>query len=56
MARSNGITISMIGINLDKKGKELGEKVARLGDGKFYVVRDLDEVDKVVLEDYYSVL
>jgi len=56
LARSNGITISMIGINLDKKGKELGEKVARLGDGKFYVVRDLDEVDKVVLEDYYSVL
>ena len=54
-ARSKGITISLIGINLDEKGKKLAEKIAEVGEGRLYVVRDLDNVDKIVLEDYYSV-
>lgn len=56
LARSNGITISIVGINLTKEGKKLAEKIAQLGDGRLYVVRNLENVDKIVLEDYYSVL
>jgi Mg-chelatase subunit ChlD len=53
--RSQGITISLIGINLDEKGKKLSEKIVEIGEGKLYIVRNLENIDKVVLEDYYSV-
>ena len=56
MAKNKGITISLIGIKLDKKGESLAKDIVSLGEGRFYVVRDLEEIDKVVLEDYYSVL
>ena len=56
IARSKGITISVIGISLDEKGKKLAEKIVELGEGRLYVVRDLENVDKIVLEDYYSVV
>ena len=55
VARSKGITISLIGINLDEKGKKLAEKIVMIGEGRLYAVRDLENVDKIVLEDYYSV-
>lgn len=55
-AVSNKITISLIGINLDKEGKELAEKIVELGKGRLYVVKHLDEIDKIVLQDYYAVL
>ena len=54
MARNKGITISLIGINLDEKGKKLAEKIVELGNGKLYVIKDVEDVDKIVLEDYYS--
>jgi Mg-chelatase subunit ChlD len=56
IARTRGITISLIGINLDNKGKKLAEKLVEIGDGKLYIVKDLKEIDKLVLEDYYSVM
>jgi len=52
LACNKGITISVVGIQLDQRGKELGEKLAEMGKGKFYVVRDLENVDKLILEDY----
>jgi Mg-chelatase subunit ChlD len=55
IARNKGITISLIGINLNEKGKKLAEKIVELGEGKLYVVKDVENVDKIVLEDYYSV-
>ncbi|MBI2124730.1 VWA domain-containing protein, partial [Candidatus Pacearchaeota archaeon] len=55
MAKSKGITISLIGINLDEKGKKLAEKISQLGEGRLYVVRSLENVDQIVLEDYYGV-
>lgn len=55
IAKSKGITISLIGINLDDKGKKLAEKIVELGEGRLYVVRNLENVDKIMLEDYYSV-
>ena len=56
LAKSNKITISLIGIQLDKKGKKLAEKITALGEGRLYIVKNLEEVDKIVLEDYYGVI
>ncbi|MBU0461225.1 MAG: VWA domain-containing protein [Nanoarchaeota archaeon] len=55
LARSAGITISIIGINLDEKGKTLAEKLVAIGSGRLYAVKDLEEIGKIVLLDYYSV-
>jgi Mg-chelatase subunit ChlD len=54
-ARAAGITVSVIGIKLDEKGEKLAKQIADLGEGRFYIVRDLKRLDKLVLEDYYSV-
>ena len=56
MAMNKGITISLVGIGLDEKGKKFAEKIVQVGNGKLYVIRNLDEVDKIVLEDYYSLI
>jgi Mg-chelatase subunit ChlD len=55
-ARANGITISIVGITLDKKGRELGIKLAEIGGGKFYTAKNTDDIDKIVLEDYSELL
>jgi Mg-chelatase subunit ChlD len=54
-ARENGITISIIGINLDTQGFTLAKKIVEIGQGRLYRVKDLAEVDKVILEDYASI-
>ena len=53
-AVNSGITISLVGINLDEKGKKLGEKISQLGKGKFYVANNIGDLDEIVLMDYYS--
>ncbi|MBI2670763.1 VWA domain-containing protein [Candidatus Woesearchaeota archaeon] len=50
----NGISVSVIGVNLDEKGKALSEKIAQLGQGNLYIARDLKNLDMIVLQDYYS--
>jgi len=55
IAKAAGITISLIGIRLDKKGKEFAERMTDIGQGKLYSVRDLDDIGTLVLEDYYDV-
>ena len=55
-ARNKGITTSLIGISLDKKGEKTAEKIAEVGQGKLYVVKDIEELDRIILEDYYSVM
>lgn len=54
-AKDAGVTISVIGINLDEEGQELAEKVAEMGNGRLYRVSHLEEVDKIILEDYAKV-
>ena len=49
-----GITISVIGIALDKKGVELGKRISSIGQGKFQIVKNLENLDRVILEDYYA--
>lgn len=51
---SSGITISVVGIALDKKGLELSQKIANIGNGRLYSIRTLENLDYIVLQDYYS--
>ncbi|HLC97137.1 MAG TPA: VWA domain-containing protein [Candidatus Nanoarchaeia archaeon] len=55
MARAAGITISLIGVQLEKKAEKLAEQIVELGKGRLYLIRNLDDLDKVVLEDYYGI-
>lgn len=48
----SGITISVVGINLDAQGKELAERIAELGKGRVFIARNVEELDSIVLEDY----
>ncbi len=54
-ANAHGITVSLIGINLDKRGKELAKRIIEIGQGRLYVVNNIEELDKVVLEEYMEV-
>ena len=54
--KNAGVTVSLIGINLDDKSKLFAEKIVQIGEGKIYLVRETDEIDRIVLEDYYSVV
>ena len=53
-AAAYGITISVIGIELGKEGTELARKIVEIGNGRLYIVKDLENLDRVVLQDYYS--
>ena len=53
-AKSAGITVSLIGINLDREGLDLAQNITRVGSGKLSVVRNLGDLGGFVLEDYYS--
>ncbi|MFC1648534.1 VWA domain-containing protein [Nanoarchaeota archaeon] len=53
-ARAAGITISVIGIDLDADGLKLARQIAEIGQGRLYMVKDIEEMDTLVLEDYYS--
>lgn len=54
-ARAAGITVSVVGIQLDDKSKAFAEQLALLGEGRLYLVRNLGDLDKIVLEDYRAV-
>ena len=54
IARNKGITISLIGINLNERGRKLAEKIVELGKGRLYIVKNIENIDQIVLEDYYE--
>lgn len=54
-ANDLGITTSIIGIQLDDKGTSLAKEIAHAGKGRFFIVKNLEELDKIVLEDYYAI-
>ncbi|MBW3021158.1 VWA domain-containing protein, partial [Candidatus Woesearchaeota archaeon] len=49
-----GITISLVGIGIEKKNEKLAKKIVEIGNGKFYKVKNLENLDSVILEDYYT--
>jgi Mg-chelatase subunit ChlD len=54
VARNAGVTISIVGINLEREGEQLARRIVEIGGGKLYRVAALDQVDALVLEDYES--
>ena len=54
MASALGITVSVIGIDINKEGTELAMRIVEAGNGRLYVIKDLENLDRIVLEDYYS--
>ena len=54
-AAGKKITISVIGINLGKEGQEMADRIVEIGKGRTFRVRNLENIDSIVLEDYYSV-
>jgi Mg-chelatase subunit ChlD len=53
-AAALGVTISVVGINLEREGEKLARQIAELGNGKLYKVSKLEEMDSLILEDYES--
>jgi len=53
-AKYCGITTSVVGVQIDE-GEELAKKIVEIGQGRFYKVKDLENLDLVILEDYYSI-
>jgi Mg-chelatase subunit ChlD len=54
-AHAEGITISVIGINLDTQGKDLARRIATIGEGRCYIAKANEEIDVLMLEDYYLI-
>lgn len=53
-AVNSGITISLIGIGLDQKGIEFSKKIVEIGKGRLYIIKNLESLDRIILEDYYA--
>jgi len=51
-ARNASVTISVVGIKLDEEGERLARRVIELGQGRLYRVRSLEELDRIILDDY----
>ncbi len=56
MARDVGITVSVIGVNLEDDGEQLAKNIVDISEGRLYVVKDIEDIDGVVLQDYYSAI
>ena len=54
-ARAEGITFSLIGIQLDEEGAQLARELVDLGGGRLYSVQNIDDVKTIVLEEYERV-
>jgi Mg-chelatase subunit ChlD len=53
-AKAQEVTVSIVGINLDRDGEELAREIINISEGQFHIVKDLKNMDKIILEDYYS--
>jgi Mg-chelatase subunit ChlD len=53
IARNSKITISVVGIELNDKGEVLAKKIVDVGEGKLYAVKKLENLDNIILQDYY---
>lgn len=53
-AANHKITISVVGIRLNEESSEFAEQLVTIGKGRFYGIQNVDSVDKIILQDYYS--
>ncbi|MGV8168911.1 MAG: vWA domain-containing protein [Candidatus Nanoarchaeia archaeon] len=49
-----GITFTVVGIGLDKEGERLAKKIVDISKGTLYSVKSLDNLDQIIIEDYYN--
>ena len=54
MATEANITCSFVGIEVTQDAQEFLQEASELGGGKFYNVRNVDNLDAIILEDYSS--
>lgn len=54
IAANEKISISVIGIGMNTQGEKLAKNIVDISKGKLYKVQDLENVDQIVLEDYYN--
>lgn len=52
-AAGERITISVVGLGLDEEGESLSKKIVDIGKGSLYLVRDYEDIDLLLIEDYY---
>ncbi|MFC1769264.1 VWA domain-containing protein [Nanoarchaeota archaeon] len=55
LAKDMKVTVSVVGIDLNRDGKKLAQDIVEIADGKLYMVKNIEDVDKIVLEDYYKI-
>ena len=54
MARAANITISIVGMQLDEQGESLAQKIVQISEGKLYKVLETENLNQIVLQDYYA--
>lgn len=50
-----GITISLIGIDMDEEGAKFAKQIIEIGQGRLYAIKNLENLDRIILEDYYGI-
>lgn len=53
-AADRGITTSIIGIDMRREGQEMAKHIAETGKGRVFAAKSAEEIDQLILEDYYS--
>ncbi len=51
-AVENRIKISIVGINLNEKGRNLAQKIVEITKGRLYAVKSVENIDKIILAEY----
>jgi Mg-chelatase subunit ChlD len=54
-AKKQNINISIIGINLSQEGINISEKITAAGEGKLNIIKDVDNLDLLILEEYNNI-
>ncbi|MEK6874400.1 MAG: VWA domain-containing protein [Nanoarchaeota archaeon] len=53
-AMAQGITTSLIGIKLNTKGRAFAQRIIEVGKGRLFHVKNLDTIDRLIIEDYHT--
>ncbi|MGM5483809.1 MAG: vWA domain-containing protein [Nanobdellota archaeon] len=49
-----GITVSMIGVEIDEDAEDFLRKASEIGKGKFQMAKEANDIDALILEDYFN--
>lgn len=54
-AKNSRINLSIVGIDLNKEGEKIAKEIVNAARGVLFVVKDLNDLDRILIEEYYSV-